>query len=116
MARRPGVHCPGALCRVISRGNQRQSIYKGDGDHRRLETLLGEVVKRLSITLYACVAMANHFIFCEIPKKLSPDACIAHLRKRWPFLFCFKSFLCNYFLESKTRPRESREFERSYRC
>lgn len=61
MARRPRVHFPGALFHVISRGNQGQSIYKDDEDHRRFQGLLGEVVKRDSITLYAYVLMPNHF-------------------------------------------------------
>ena len=61
MARRPRVHFPGALFHVISRGNQRQSIYKDDEDHRRFQSLLGEVVKHHSLTLYAYVLMPNHF-------------------------------------------------------
>ncbi|HKY06992.1 MAG TPA: transposase, partial [Candidatus Binatia bacterium] len=61
MARKPRVHFPGALYHVISRGNQRQAIYKDDSDHRRFQSLLGEAVKRHSITLYAYVLMPNHF-------------------------------------------------------
>lgn len=61
MARRPRVHFPGALFHVVSRGNQRQGIYKDDEDHRRFQALLGEVVKGHSITLYAYVLMPNHF-------------------------------------------------------
>ncbi len=61
MARRPRVHFPGALFHVISRGNQRQRIYKDDEDHRRFQALLGEVVKRHALTLYAHVLMPNHF-------------------------------------------------------
>ena len=33
----------------------------GRWDYQRFETLLGEVVKRQSLTLYACVLMPNHF-------------------------------------------------------
>ena len=61
MARRPRVHFPGALYHVISRGNQRQKIYKDDPDYQRFETLLGEVIKRHVLTLYAYVLMPNHF-------------------------------------------------------
>lgn len=61
MARRPRIQFPGALFHVISRGNQRQRIYRDDEDHRRFQTLLGEAVKRHAITLYAYVLMANHF-------------------------------------------------------
>jgi len=62
MARRPRVHFPGALYHVISRGNQRQKIYKDDPDYQRFETLLGEVIKRHALTLYAYVLMPNHFL------------------------------------------------------
>jgi putative transposase len=61
MARKPRVHFPGALYHVISRGNQRQRVFRDDQDHRRFETLLGEAVKGHSLTLYAYVMMPNHF-------------------------------------------------------
>lgn len=61
MARRPRVHFSGALYHVISRGNQRQKIYKDGSDYQRFETLLGQVVKRHALTLYAYVLMPNHF-------------------------------------------------------
>jgi len=44
MARRPRVHFPGALYHVISRGNQGQSIYKDDEDHRRFHSIVGDIV------------------------------------------------------------------------
>jgi len=61
MARRARVHFPGALYHVISRGNQRQRLYKDDEDYRRFKALLGEAVKGHSLTLYAYVLMPNHF-------------------------------------------------------
>jgi len=61
MARRPRVHFPGALYHVISRGNQRQKIYKDELDYQRFETLLGEVVQHHALSLYAYVLMPNHF-------------------------------------------------------
>jgi putative transposase len=62
MARRPRVHFPGALYHVISRGNQRQKIYKNAPDYQRFETLLGEVIKRHALILYAYVLMPNHLL------------------------------------------------------
>ncbi len=61
MGRRPRVHFPGALYHVISRGNQRQRVFRDDQDHRRFETLLSEAVKGHALTLYAYVMMPNHF-------------------------------------------------------
>ncbi|MBI2997168.1 MAG: transposase [Deltaproteobacteria bacterium] len=60
MARSPRVHFPGALYHVISRGNQRQKVFKDAQDYRRFETLLREAGKRHSLTLYAYVLMPNH--------------------------------------------------------
>jgi len=61
IARRPRVHFPGALYHVISRGNQRQKVYKDEHDYRRFQTTLVEVGKRHAVTLYAYVLMPNHF-------------------------------------------------------
>jgi REP-associated tyrosine transposase len=61
MARRPRIHYPGALYHVISRGNQRQKVFKDAPDYRHFETLLGETVKSHRLTAYAYVLMPNHF-------------------------------------------------------
>ncbi len=61
VAPRARIHLRGALYHVISRGNQRQKIYKDEEDHCRFEALLGEVAKRHSIMLYAYILMPNHF-------------------------------------------------------
>ena len=75
MARRPRVHFTGALYHVISRGNQRQKIYKDDLDYQRFETLLGEVLKRHSLTLYGYVLMPNHFhLLLEVGRVPLPKA------------------------------------------
>jgi hypothetical protein len=56
MARRPRVHFPGALCHVISRGNQRQKIYKDDPDYQRFEALLGRIRDRRATDPKAALA------------------------------------------------------------
>lgn len=61
VARRPRVHYPGALYHVISRGNQRQRVFREDPDYRHFETLLSETVKGHWLTVYAYVLMPNHF-------------------------------------------------------
>ena len=42
MARKPRVHFPAALYHLISRGNQRQTIFRDPDDYRRFEVLLDE--------------------------------------------------------------------------
>jgi REP element-mobilizing transposase RayT len=60
MARKPRVEFAGAFYHVITRGNNRQSIFRDDDDFhaymRRLETYRD----RYRISLYAYVLMSNH--------------------------------------------------------
>jgi REP element-mobilizing transposase RayT len=60
MARRPRVHFPGALYHVISRGNQRQKIFRSTSDRARYLELLSRYHKRYGFVLYAYVLMSNH--------------------------------------------------------
>lgn len=60
MARKPRVHFPGALYHVISRGNQRQKIFRSDKDRSHYLDLLSRYQKRYSFRLYAYVLMSNH--------------------------------------------------------
>lgn len=60
MARKLRVHYPGALYHVISRGNQRQIIFRADTDRRRYLQLLKQYRERYQFQLYAYVLMANH--------------------------------------------------------
>ena len=60
MARKPRVHYPGALYHVISRGNQRQIIFRADADRRRYLELLTHYRARYQFQLRAYVLMSNH--------------------------------------------------------
>ena len=60
MARKPRVHYPGALYHVISRGNQRQTIFRADADRRRYLELLEHYRARYQFQLRAYVLMNNH--------------------------------------------------------
>jgi REP element-mobilizing transposase RayT len=60
VARKPRVHYPGALYHVISRGNQRQIIFRTDADRWRYLELLNDYCGRYQFQLYAYVLMANH--------------------------------------------------------
>lgn len=60
MARRPRIHFPGALYHVISRGNQRQVIFKDQDDFRQFQIFLGEAQKRFAFIIHAYVLMPNH--------------------------------------------------------
>ena len=46
MARSPRAHFTGAPYHVISRGNQRQTVFRDAGDYRRFERLFEDVQGR----------------------------------------------------------------------
>jgi putative transposase len=60
MARKSRVHFPGALYHVISRGNQRQKIFRQDKDRSHYLDLLSRYQNRYDFRLYAYVLMSNH--------------------------------------------------------
>jgi len=49
MARKPRIHFSGALFHVITRGNQRQAIFKGPEDFRRFQEFLDKAQKQWGI-------------------------------------------------------------------
>jgi putative transposase len=60
MARKPRIEFYGAFYHVITRGNQRQKIFKGLEDYKRYLQYLSHYKDRYPYLLYAYVLMANH--------------------------------------------------------
>jgi putative transposase len=60
MARKPRIEFEGAFYHVITRGNQRQKIFKEDTDYQKLLLLLTVYKNRYRYSLYAYVLMRNH--------------------------------------------------------
>jgi len=60
MARKPRIEFEGALYHVITRGNQRQQIFKVTEDYERYLKILGDYKARYDFVLYAYVLMENH--------------------------------------------------------
>lgn len=60
MARKPRIEFNGAFYHVITRGNQRQKIFKGMEDYERYLQYLSDYKDRYHYLLYAYVLMANH--------------------------------------------------------
>jgi len=60
MARRTRVEYPGALYHAISRGNQRQKIFKDDRDRTKYLALLSRLKELHSFRIHAYVLMPNH--------------------------------------------------------
>ncbi|MCG2722448.1 MAG: transposase [Thermodesulfovibrionales bacterium] len=60
MARKPRIEYEGAFYHVITRGNQRQRVFKGDDDFQKYISLLAFYKERNKYSLYAYVLMSNH--------------------------------------------------------
>ncbi|MHB8844296.1 MAG: transposase [Nitrospirota bacterium] len=60
MARKPRIEYNGAFYHVITRGNQRQKIFKEPVDYQQFLQVLATYKSRYSFHLYAYVLMGNH--------------------------------------------------------
>jgi putative transposase len=60
MARKPRIEFEGALYHVITRGNQRQRVFRGRDDYERYLKILGNYKIQYDYVLYAYVLMGNH--------------------------------------------------------
>ena len=60
MARKPRIEFEGALFHVITRGNQRQKIFRDDKDCRKYLEILSGYKKQYHYRLYSYVLMTNH--------------------------------------------------------
>jgi putative transposase len=60
MARKPRIEYEGAFYHVITRGNQRQRVFKGDDDFQKYVNFLAFYKERYKYSLYAYVLMSNH--------------------------------------------------------
>jgi REP element-mobilizing transposase RayT len=60
MPRKPRIEFEGAFYHVITRGNQRQKIFKDSSDHQKFIQYLTIYKNRYHYSLYAYVLMGNH--------------------------------------------------------
>ena len=60
MARKARVELEGGLYHVITRGNNRQTIFKSDADYQKFLLLLEVQKQKLPYFLYAYCLMSNH--------------------------------------------------------
>jgi REP element-mobilizing transposase RayT len=60
MARRARVEYPGAFYHVITRGNQRQRIFRDDRDRKKYLEILSSLKNQFSFRIRAYVLMQNH--------------------------------------------------------
>ena len=60
MPRKPRIEFEGAFYHVITRGNQRQNIFRDEEDFGKYLKILGRYKERYKFHLYAYVLMSNH--------------------------------------------------------
>ncbi len=60
MPRKPRLHVPGGCYHVILRGNHREPLFGADRDRGYLNALVGDVVARFGLRIYAYCWMTNH--------------------------------------------------------
>ncbi len=68
MARLARVSVPGYPYHVIQRGNNRQPIFRSDGDRETMRDLLAENAARFDVAIHAYVLMDNHFHLLVSPQ------------------------------------------------
>jgi REP element-mobilizing transposase RayT len=61
MARQWRITFPGAFYHIMSRGNERQDIFRCDDDRKMFLDLIGDFSERFEIDVFAYVLMDNHF-------------------------------------------------------
>ena len=60
MARPIRIEYPGAFYHVISRGNERRAVFRGDNDYELFLNTLGEASDRFDVLIHAYCLMPNH--------------------------------------------------------
>src|SRR3990172_11653176 len=60
MARKPRIEFEGAFCHVITRGNQRQKVFKDKDDFLKYLEILSNYKIRYKYSLFAYMLMSNH--------------------------------------------------------
>jgi len=61
MVRQRRIEFPGAVYRVMARGDRKEPIVRDDGDHEAFLRTLGEMCGRTGIEVHAYVFLDNHY-------------------------------------------------------
>jgi putative transposase len=70
MARPLRVHIPGVTYHVMSRGNNKQTIFVDDADYQRYLEILERALKRFGVRCHAYCAMGNHVHLVVTPGEI----------------------------------------------
>ena len=67
MARPRRNQTPGLIRHIMSRGNGRMRIFRGDDDYRQFVHLLGDAVERFGVACWNYCLMPNHYHLTVVP-------------------------------------------------
>jgi REP element-mobilizing transposase RayT len=108
MARRPRIEYEGAFYHVITRGNQRQRIFKSEKDYGKYLEILADYKDRYKYSLYAYVLMNNHVHLLIETQKAPLSKILQGINQRYTLYFNtkyrtvghlfqgrYKAILCN---------------------
>lgn len=114
MARKPRVQYPGAVYHVMSRGNQGQTIFRGDQDREEFVKTLGEACDKTGWWVHAYVLMGNHYhLLLETPEA-NLVAGMKWLQGTYTRRFNLRHRVCGHVLAGRYKAIVVDESEESY--
>jgi len=87
MARKPRIEYEGAFFHVITRGNQRQRLFKGDDDFQKYISLLAFYKERYKYSLYAYALMSNHVHLLIETRQIPPSKILQGINQSYTMYF-----------------------------
>ncbi len=87
MARKPRIEFEGAFYHVLTRGNQKQKIFKDTQDYIKYLNILSEYKKKYPYYLYAYVLMRNHVHLLVESKKTPLSRIMQGINQRYTVYF-----------------------------
>lgn len=87
MARKPRIEFEGALYHVITRGNQKQKIFRTTEDNERYLKILEDYKMRYGFLLYAYVLMENHVHLLMETQKTPLSKILQGINQRYTMYF-----------------------------
>jgi REP element-mobilizing transposase RayT len=105
MARKPRIELEGALYHVITRGNQKQRIFKAIGDYTKYLEILADYKDRYRYFLYAYALMNNHVHLLIETQEVPLSKLLQGIDQRYTMYFnwkyrrviCFKEDIKPFF-------------------
>ncbi len=103
MSRKPRIEYDGAFYHVITRGNQRQKIFKDKKDYTRYLQILGDYKDRYKYLLYAYVLMNNHVHLLIQTKETPLSKILQGINQRYTIYFNKRYRMIGHLFQGRYR-------------